>query len=761
MMSGDPRRARIAVGLAILALPAFATCGAMLPPPSTTATLEAAKAGPGPAPAVVQPRLVRDVALEDLERTFWKNRQDLFTPPPPAEPRELPLPRVERWKLANGLLVIVVPRGDAPVATYDLAVRSGSYDEGPQELGVAELTASMLRKGTTGRTADEITDALDRVSAELDEDAFGEYSHLSCGSMVKDQGTCLDLLAELAQRPTFPEDELALLRDRFKAGIARRAENPTLLAQAHFNNLVFGEQHPDGRLSTAEDIDGIRREQLVRFWRTFYRPNNSLLVVSGATGGMALRNEIGRRFGEWAPGPVPVRPEFHALERKGARFLLVDRDDLPQAVVMLGHRGPSHRDPDWYAASVLGQVLGGAAADARLSAEVRGKQGLAFAIASSFGAALDDGAFRVTAVTRPDLAWSCLMSAVEELRKIKATGVTDAEVARARGFFAASYPFRMQTSQSMTTGVIEAELHGLGIAYVKQLPMRLARVDAAHVKRAAEAFLQPENLVVVIVGKGDVIAPTLEKNGMKFERIHYREPASYLLRARMRQSAGVPGVAGKAREILAAALEAQGGARLRALKDVVIVKTGERHQAGTITDLTGTTYYRRPDRMRVEQELVVQTGKSRVVFIVGPGGIKGGRVGAPLQPVPPDAEKRLRAAAFEDANFIVLNILDANPPIPMQVLPPIEERGSTFQVVRLRLPSGDWTRLYFDARTKLLASIRSTGEDGVEQMEVLEDYRDVGGLKFAFRQMSEGSTTTSATVKELKVNPPLDAALFE
>jgi zinc protease len=202
---------------------------------------------------------------------------------------------------------------------------------------------------------------------------------------------------------------------------------------------------------------------------------------------------------------------------------LVDRPDLTQATLMLGHPGVKHADPRWYAATLVNYVLGGSDFSSRLMAEVRAKRGLTYGISSSFGAPLYQGAFRISAATRNETAWEALVASVSELRRMKTDGPTAAELDKAKGFYAGSYPFSLQSAAGVAAALIGAELHGLGDDYVRDLPLRLAAVDVPTALEAARTLLDPDNLRVVIVGKGDAIAPQLTKAGVAYERVGFKD----------------------------------------------------------------------------------------------------------------------------------------------------------------------------------------------------------------------------------------------
>lgn len=499
-------------------------------PPSPAKPASASAAAPAAAAAPAKP-------------TFWDDpqvRAGLIKAPPPPQPAPLDLPKVDRFRLKNGLDVIAVARKDLPLVSFSVAVKAGGYDEDrARTLGVSTFTASMLRRGTQKRSADDISAAIDFVGGSLDAQAGNESSTAACSALAKDARLCLDLLSDILLHPTFPEKEMAEVRDQLLASLDSVYDSPYELASEHFDNLLFGEKHPDGWILTPEDVQKITREDLVTFWRTYYRPQNALLAVAGDFDASRLRQDLERAFGAWEAAPVPERPAFKIPELKGTRILLVDRPDLTQATLVFGHRGIRHADPSWYAVTLMNNVLGGSDFSSRLMIEVRAKRGLTYGIGSSFGASLYEGAFRVSASTKNESVWEALVASVNEIRRMKAGGPTAEELAKAKGYYAGSYPFALQTAAGVAGSIVAAALQGLGIDYVRDLPVRLGAVDEAHAKQAAADFLFPDTLLVVIVGKGDVIEPEITKAianaGIRYERINFKDPISHAARAHLRK----------------------------------------------------------------------------------------------------------------------------------------------------------------------------------------------------------------------------------
>ncbi|MEO5768554.1 MAG: pitrilysin family protein [Polyangia bacterium] len=534
---GKPRSAAgtSLLGLATGALALlFLTCAHRRQPPTPVV--------PPGAPSTPATRLT-----EGPDVKFWKGRSDLIRPPAPPPAVELVLPGVDRWSLKNGLQVVAVPRRGLPIISFTVAVKSGGYDEQKgRTQGVADFVAAMLRNGAGKRGAEEIADAIDGVGGSLEAAAGMESSMVTCSVLVKNAALCLNLLADMLLRPTFPPEEMAEIRDQMLASLAARADDPHQLAAAHFDNLLFGEEHPDGWVLTEEQVKAISRESVVAFWKSYYRPNNAMLAVAGDFDVAAVKQSISRAFSSWQSAPIRPRPVFKIPEPHGTRVLLVDKPDLSQATLMFGHRGIAHGDPDWYAATLVNYVLGGSDFSSRLMAEVRSMRGLTYGIGSSLGASLYQGAFRISAATRNETAWDALSVTVDELRKMKSSGPTAAELAKAKGYYAGSLPFELESAAGIARRIVAAELHGLGASYVRELPVRLAAVDQAAARAAALSRLEPDNLAIVMVGRAAVIEPQLRQGrlpgvssgvpGLPFERVDFRAPIS----AAERKAAGAP-----------------------------------------------------------------------------------------------------------------------------------------------------------------------------------------------------------------------------
>jgi zinc protease len=536
---GRGSRAALGARVGLLALAAgLGACGAAAPKPPGTVSSISVQYEDNPAAAKPKEKAASS------EASFWKSRTDLIKAPPPPAAAALALPKIVRWTMKNGLEVVVVPRKELPVVSFGVAIKAGAYDEDrAATLGVSDFTAAMLRKGTAGkkkRSADDISRAIDFVGGSLDAQAGLESSSAGCSVLAKDVGLCIELLSDVLMHPTFPEAEMGEEREQLLAALAARFDNPYELAEAHFENQLYGEKNPHGWVLEPEDVQKITRDALVAFWKTYYRPNNALLAVAGDVDPARLRGELEKTFGKWQKAEVPARPAFKMAALKSTRVLIVDKPDLTQTTILLGHRGLRHADPMWFPATLMNWVLGGSDFSSRLMTDVRAKRGLTYGISSSYGASLYDGAFLVSMSTKNENVWQALVATVNQIRKMRNEGPTLEELAKGKGYYAGSYPFELQAAAGVAGAIVSAELHGLGLDYVEKFALRMAAVDEAQAKEAAGTLLDPDDVLVVVVGKGDAVEPQIAPTGLPYERIGFKEPISRAARAKLRKQPATP-----------------------------------------------------------------------------------------------------------------------------------------------------------------------------------------------------------------------------
>jgi outer membrane lipoprotein-sorting protein len=381
---------------------------------------------------------------------------------------------------------------------------------------------------------------------------------------------------------------------------------------------------------------------------------------------------------------------------------------------------------------------------------IRSEEGKTYGASSSFEAHRSRGHFLATTFTRNAETVPTLELLIGEIRRMRDEGPTPAEVADAKANLAGRYPLAFQGASDVVSRVLAAELHDLGEDYVREFPVRVSRVSVEDVKAAAKRRLDPDNLVVVIVGSAAEVEPQLRKAGIAYEKVGHLEPISKQDReakVAARNAPPDPKAAARGRALLDEALRAKGGRdKVAGIKDLTV--TGKVKVSFGPQAIEGD--FERIFRADGSLRLQIATPMGDIVVLVTPEGawqMGGGHSRA----VPKDEADEQRASVWRDRDLILLRHLDKETFV--EARPPETVGGVAYDVVVLRKGDGTYeTKLLLDPRSKTIFRI-VYDEKGATSTEEYRDYKQVDGILFSFTQHHERQgQTIDATLTDIKVN---------
>jgi zinc protease len=478
----------------------------LVPSNSSYVILEPLHGRAGAPPETPSPPATAAVAKPSVAVDPWAERTDLFVPSTAVLSTRVDLGRTQRYTLSNGLRVIAVVRSGTPLVNVTLAVRAGALRAPEAQAGVASFTSELLARGTVKRSADQIAAAIDATGGSLDSWSDDRASSVACNGSARDLGICLDLVSDVAVHPSFPETELAAERDKLISSIESTGNSAESLVTPHARNLYFGDGDPRGRFASKRSVAAIDRAALLAFHDAWYKPNNSILVVSGDFDPTALHRSLAKWFGGWKRGRLPSLPAL-ALPAIGPRRLrVVDKPDATQAHIRIVGPGIAHGDTDLCATTLMNHVLGGGLFTSRLAKAVR-EDGKSYSVGSSYKLSREPGLFVAGTFTRDAEIANTLHIVLDELDKMKQHGPTDAELVAAKANLIGGYGLALETGSDVAKKLLDAELDELPADYVEKLPACYQAVTQPQAAAAAAAHIVPQGLA--IVGNAKSIVPIL------------------------------------------------------------------------------------------------------------------------------------------------------------------------------------------------------------------------------------------------------------
>lgn len=417
----------------------------------------------------------------------------------PARSSLAAAPLAHREVLPNGIVLLVAERPAVPIVAVRVLMRAGSVHDPTDRGGLANLTGAVVTRGTAKRTGPELDSAIEFVGGSVEAGAGRDTLTVSMTTQKKDMTLGLDLVSEVVLTPAFPEAEVTRKVSEIQAAIKRSEEDPGTVAARALGKLVF-QGHPYGRPveGTRESLGKLTRDDVVKFYREYARPDTTVIAVVGAVTVDEARREIMARFGSWARPSTPLPTVPLATVSATGREETVTRE-LTQATIMFGRQAILQTDPDYFPLAVASYVLGGGSAS-RLYTRVREESGLAYSVYSWVSPWRNGASFAVSAQTRTAEVPKVVAMIREELTRMGREPVADRELALAKQYLIGSFPLRLDTSGKVADFLVAVEDRGLGLDYADRYKERIGKVTAADVQRVAAKFFGPAAFDLVVVG---------------------------------------------------------------------------------------------------------------------------------------------------------------------------------------------------------------------------------------------------------------------
>lgn len=671
--------------------------------------------------------------------------------------RDLRLPGVERFELPNGLVVYLVEDHTLPKVEGYVLVKTGARFEPADKVGLASILGQAMRTGgTTTRPGEEIDRVLENLGAGVETRVGTSSATASLFTLKENLPLGLEILGELLRDPAFPEDKIELAKVQQRTAIARRNDDVGDIANREFNKLLWGAASPYARHPEYETIKGVSRDDLVSFHRRYFHPNQTILGLWGDFQPAEVKALVEHSFGGWerGAGELPPLPEVSPEWQGSVNF--IQKDDVNQTNLRLGHVGGRLDDPDYYALDVMAEILGGGLSS-RLFRHVRSELGLAYAVGAGWSAQFDyPGSFWLFCNTKSESTVRAIEEMLKEVRGITAAPVTAEELRVAKEGLLNSFVFNFDTTGEIVRRLMTYEYYGYPRDFLEKFKANVEKVTAEDVLRAAEKRLQPDKLVILAVGRQQDFDQPLSALGA-VRTIDISIPPPKVEAAAM--PAATPESLARGRAVIQAALRGYGGwEALRGVRDLTTLsRVTQVTPQGEFT-LTTKTFFQFFDKFRTD--IVSPFGEFSMVWDGGAGWQKSPRgVGDMPGPLLESLRKRL-------ARFVPLLLLEAGEgKRSVQHLDSKTEDGNEVDVVLVADQGGDQVQLTVEKKTgHVLREVYQTNAPTgpVEEEQVFSDFRAVGGLTVPFKMLTlqNGQKASESTVDSYEVNAGLDPTLF-
>jgi zinc protease len=408
---------------------------------------------------------------------------------------------VTRVVFSNGLTVLVRENRAAPVAVLQGSLAAGSQYDTPELAGLASFVASMLSRGSQRYDFAGFNEAVESVGGNL---TFGVDSHstdfgVTC--LAEDFATLVDVLADALRRPVFADTHVELLRQQRLIDLQERDEDTGSMANLRFYETLYGREHAYGRSTSGyiETVAAIKRSDLVNFYRSYFTPDQGVIVVTGDVDTQAVLDLLGSKFGDWH-GPQAERTLAEPAVYPTPQRVVVPMDGKVQSDIVIGAPAIARNHPNFYAVRVANCILGQFGMMGRLGARVREEQGLAYYAYSSLVTEMAGGVWMAGAGVNPANVKAAIASIQEEFARIGSEGVQAEELADSQAYLTGVLPLTLETNEGVAGTLLSMEWFGLGLDYLLRYKDLIYGVTVEDVQQVCAEYLGAERCVTVVAG---------------------------------------------------------------------------------------------------------------------------------------------------------------------------------------------------------------------------------------------------------------------
>lgn len=404
---------------------------------------------------------------------------------------------IQKVDSEKGITAWLVEDYTVPIVTLRFAFEGGSSQDPDGKEGLANLMSGLFDEGAGDLDSDAFQEKLDDVGAEMRFSSSRDAIYGSMRVLAEDRPAAFDLLRLALLQPRFDQQPIDRIRNQILTGIDAAERDPNAQARKQWMRAIYGE-HPYARPDegTRQSLAAIASDDLRAFRKSQFARGGLHVAVVGAIDAETLKADLDRLFGD-----LPEPQDLKLVERVDLRLgqEIAVTYDLPQTSIQMAFPGIERSDPDFYAAMLMNEILGGGTFTSRLFAEVREKRGLAYSVGSILSNRRYSSSLGISTATRSDRASETIRIIRDVVRQMADDGPTAAELEAAKKYLIGAYAINnLNSSGAVASTMVELQLAGLGRDYISRRPALLGAVTVDDVTRVARRLLAAEPAVLLV-----------------------------------------------------------------------------------------------------------------------------------------------------------------------------------------------------------------------------------------------------------------------
>ncbi|NDP26991.1 MAG: insulinase family protein [Flavobacterium sp.] len=424
------------------------------------------------------------------------------------------VPNYTTFKLPNGLTISLMEQHDVPIISVSAILSAGAiYDY--DKAGLASLTATALKHGTTNFPKTKLDEELDFIGANVDTYATKEFSGISSNFASKDKDKVLTIIKEILLNPVFDVAEFEKEKSRLLVSLEQQKESPRSVIGPYFDTLLFG-SHVYGNVINGNNatVSKLTVKEVKDFYNSNYKPNDAAICIVGDFVTKEMKATLTKLFSGWEKSSVEkenlaAKPINLPTEN---RVLLVNKEDANEATFYIGSPGISRNNPDFVAIEVVNTLFGGRFTS-MLNDELRVNTGLTYGAGSRFRTLKNGGSFYISTFTDVKTTEAAIDKTLEVLNKLHTNGIDEKALNSAKNYVKGQFPPEYETNQQLASLLSQMFWYNFDKSFIDNFEKNVDGLDLTKANQIIAKYFPKDKLQFVIIGKSTHIKKIVEKYG--------------------------------------------------------------------------------------------------------------------------------------------------------------------------------------------------------------------------------------------------------
>ena len=434
--------------------------------------------------------------------------------PPYGDSPDVIVPEVWKDELSSGIQLFGIENNEVPLVQFQMQIRGGMLLENPNKIGVSNLLADLMTKGTATKTPEDLENEIEKLGATINAFASNEAITISGNTLAKNYAKTMVLVQEIILEPRWDDKEFDLLKQSALSQIERQKAQPNSIASNQFNKLIYGENHilSNDNLGSKTSLNAITIDDLKTYYDYYISPNITKIHVVGAISKDEVTKSIVGLNTNWSPKIVDFPIISDPVAPDASKVYFYDVPGAKQSVLRFGYPALAATDTDYYPASLLNYRLGGGSFASQLTQQLREGKGYTYGIGSRFSGSTIKGAFGISSGVRSNVTFEST-SLVKEILENYGENYNGNDLAITKGYMIKSNARAFETLRSKLNMLTNISNYGYADDYAKQREDIVKAMTVEDIKALAGKYLNPDKMIYLVVGDAATQMEKLEDLG--------------------------------------------------------------------------------------------------------------------------------------------------------------------------------------------------------------------------------------------------------